>query len=101
MKLRHASAIAILLLASPGIALAGDTWMVKNIARHTGISTEEVVAVLGDRMDLTECEYARHPSRRTSIQRLVVARHDAMVAAQSDRRRPAKPESGGIAAIDR
>lgn len=101
MKLGKAPAIIALFVASSGVASAGTTWVVRNLALHTGIGTDEVVAVLGNRMDLTECQYAMHPSRRTEIQRLVVKGRDAMIAAQRHRRHDARPVSVRVAALDR
>ena len=101
MKLRNVSAIIALFVASSGVASAGDTWVVRNIAHHTGLSTDEVVVVLGDRIDLTEHQYAMHPSRRTEIQRQVVKGRDAMIAAQTDDVRQLPPASTSVAVIER
>ena len=92
MKLKYACAIVVSIFASAsfggasagdiGSAAPEDSWMVKNISRHTGISPEEVVAVLGTNIDRAEFAYEMQLSRRAEIRYLVVQSRDEMVAAK-------------------
>lgn len=92
MKIRVACAIVVSIFASAsaGVAFARDigaappedSWMVKNISRHTGISPEEVVAVLGKNIKRAECAYEMQLSRRAEIRHLVVQGRDEMYAAK-------------------
>jgi hypothetical protein len=113
MKTRVACAIVVSIVASAAasVAFAADvgaappegSWMVRNISRHTGISPEEVVAVLGKNIKRAECAYEMQLSRRAEIRHLVVQGRDEMYAAKLQQGLDAKSPAARteVAAVDR
>ena len=58
-------------LAVAGTTLAAEPWMVRDIARDTGLSTAQVYHVIGPNYAMVEHVYAMHPSQRGYIQHVV------------------------------
>jgi hypothetical protein len=66
-----AKLIGSIALALAGTALAADPWMVRDIARDTGLSTAQVYHVIGANYATVEHVYFMHPSQRGYIQQVV------------------------------
>ena len=86
MNRKIATLFGCIALALAGTAVAAEPWMIRDIARDTGLTTAQVYYVIGDNYAQVEHVYTFHPSRRGMVQQVVRRYSEAGMTMQPGQR---------------